>query len=250
MADDAVFQFSEEDLASVEALGALGLCICGLLLDLPYLSEHNFISRDPRHLPRATARVSLALQFVTCTSTWPDTCPQSVSYTPVDVLTWQRAILLSLYDKAEVLEYYDISVRSARAEHPLPAVLKVSVYVSGSRGSRVALSRRNVLLRDASTCQYCSAPATTLDHVMPVSRGGAWAWTNLVACCGRCNAKKGAKLPSEVRFKCSELRKSNSQQANMMLKRVPKEPAHEHAIFSRVPTPRPPPAQWEGYLKT
>jgi hypothetical protein len=46
-----------------------------------------------------------------------------VSYTPIDVLSWQRAVLMSLYEKAEVLEYYDVSIRSARQEHPVPAVV-------------------------------------------------------------------------------------------------------------------------------
>ena len=72
-----------------------------------------------------------------------------VSYTPVDVrtspknrtatshafgtqvLTWQRAVLMSLYAKAEVLEYYDVSIRSARQEHPVPAVVRLPAAGDG-----------------------------------------------------------------------------------------------------------------------
>ena len=40
------------------------------------------------------------------------------------VLSWQRAVLMSLYEKAEVLEYYPVSIRSARQAHPVPAVVR------------------------------------------------------------------------------------------------------------------------------
>ena len=39
-----------------------------------------------------------------------------------------------------------------------------------------------------------SAPATTVDHVVPKSKGGAFVWTNLVASCGPCNMRKGNRL--------------------------------------------------------
>lgn len=30
----------------------------------------------------------------------------------------------------------------------------------------------------------------TVDHVVPLSKGGKWAWENLVTACTRCNGKK------------------------------------------------------------
>lgn len=50
--------------------------------------------------------------------------------------------------------------------------------------------RARILKRDRHTCQYCGDPATEVDHITPVSRGGSHADTNLVACCTDCNAKK------------------------------------------------------------
>jgi 5-methylcytosine-specific restriction endonuclease McrA len=38
-----------------------------------------------------------------------------------------------------------------------------------------------VLKRDEWRCRYCGAPAFTVDHVHPVSRGVIWSETNLVA---------------------------------------------------------------------
>jgi 5-methylcytosine-specific restriction endonuclease McrA len=52
--------------------------------------------------------------------------------------------------------------------------------------------RAHVLLRDRQTCRYCGVPATHVDHVLPISRGGPTHPDNLVAACQRCNLQKGA----------------------------------------------------------
>jgi len=58
------------------------------------------------------------------------------------------------------------------------------------------LSRRSVFARDNYTCQYCGAQSKdlTIDHIIPKRLGGGLHWDNLVACCRRCNTRKGDKL--------------------------------------------------------
>ena len=50
-------------------------------------------------------------------------------------------------------------------------------------------------------CHYCGrqvgAANLTLDHVVPVARGGTSTRGNCVPCCFDCNAKKGAATPAE-----------------------------------------------------
>ena len=53
--------------------------------------------------------------------------------------------------------------------------------------------RARVLRRDGNVCQYCGSPATEVDHVVPVSRGGGHALSNLVASCHGCNADKNVR---------------------------------------------------------
>lgn len=56
--------------------------------------------------------------------------------------------------QVDVLEYYDMYVKSAYDQHLLPAVLRVRVYVARNRqASNMTVSRRNVMLRDCYTCQ-------------------------------------------------------------------------------------------------
>jgi 5-methylcytosine-specific restriction enzyme A len=66
-----------------------------------------------------------------------------------------------------------------------------------------ALRRTNWWYRriDAGICHYCRANVgrgnLTMDHVVPLSRGGKSTRGNLVACCKECNNKKKYLLPLE-----------------------------------------------------
>ncbi|MEV6844498.1 HNH endonuclease [Actinoplanes sp. NPDC051411] len=86
--------------------------------------------------------------------------------------------------------------------YPMPTVVRlVSYVVTRWRHSRgPAWSRAGVLVRDRRRCGYCGGAASTIDHVLPRSRGGGNEWANTVAACGRCNNRKGDRTPSEARM--------------------------------------------------
>jgi 5-methylcytosine-specific restriction endonuclease McrA len=92
-------------------------------------------------------------------------------------------------------------VHSAAQAVTVPSVIRLLEYRRIPRQTR-SLSRKNILLRDRHTCQYCgeifSPIELTLDHVIPRSRGGKSSWENLVTCCRRCNNCKGDRLPEEA----------------------------------------------------
>uniref|UniRef100_I1Q8E1 HNH nuclease domain-containing protein n=1 Tax=Oryza glaberrima TaxID=4538 RepID=I1Q8E1_ORYGL len=135
-----------------------------------------------------------------------------LSYRPVNVVCWKRAICLEFMAKADVLEYYDQTVSSPSGSFYIPAVLRVPELLQVVKRRRVkhSLSRKNILYRDGFTCQYCSSVDNlTIDHVIPTARGGKWEWENLVTACSRCNSRKGQKTV---------------EQANMKLLKVPKAP--------------------------
>lgn len=61
--------------------------------------------------------------------------------------------------------------------------------------------RLAIYLRDGMACVYCGASVEdgaqlTLDHLTPVSRGGANEAGNLVCACTRCNSSRGARSVS------------------------------------------------------
>jgi 5-methylcytosine-specific restriction endonuclease McrA len=123
------------------------------------------------------------------------------TYEPINVCTTRRAIVLILKGIARAEERHDDLFHSARQAMAVPSVIRLTEYVH-IPFERKSLSRKNILLRDHNTCQYCGRISTpselTLDHVMPKSKGGHSNWDNLVACCKRCNNRKGSALPEEV----------------------------------------------------
>lgn len=55
--------------------------------------------------------------------------------------------------------------------------------------------------RSSGICHYCrqqfNPKELTMDHVIPLARGGKSEKFNLVPCCKLCNTKKNQLLPSE-----------------------------------------------------
>jgi len=120
-------------------------------------------------------------------------------YRAVSVCSVERAIVLLLLRKAEMVHADPARrLRSARAQHPWPSIVRLKVYVHVPY-KKIMLTRRNVFRRDRYRCQYCGcADRLTLDHVLPKSRGGRDSWENLVAACVPCNNRKGNRTPEEA----------------------------------------------------
>lgn len=61
----------------------------------------------------------------------------------------------------------------------------------------VPYSRTEILVRWGYLCAYCGDLAEHLDHVEPLSKGGADVEANIVPACAHCNLSKGAKTLAE-----------------------------------------------------
>lgn len=120
-----------------------------------------------------------------------------ISVLPLSAVSWKDAVKYMCLERVTVLDWYDDwVVRSPTWETKVPAVMIVKDYVRKHKYPR--FSKYNVLLRDRMTCQYCPKEVTTstvtMDHVHPISMGGATCWENIVASCMPCNTAKGSKL--------------------------------------------------------
>lgn len=129
---------------------------------------------------------------------------QPVSYLPLSAVQWKEAILYMYLDKCDVLEWYDDwIVRSSSWETRVPAVIMLKEYLKSGRKPR--FSKTNVHIRDQYTCQYCNTVfpkrELTLDHVLPLSKGGKTSWENIVTACGPCNSRKGNTQHMKPMFK-------------------------------------------------
>ena len=125
----------------------------------------------------------------------------NATYEPLCVVSSRRAIVLVLAEKAISVHSAPEEVHAETVVLPVPVVARLTRYVRVPYPAQVPLSRRAVFHRDASTCVYCGGSATSIDHVVPRSRGGTHTWDNVVAACRRCNHTKADRSLAELGWK-------------------------------------------------
>ena len=121
-------------------------------------------------------------------------------YANYDFGTWLEISEL----RAEEKDQHDDWIRSVRFEILVPRIIRLLRYEKVPKQS-TRFNRRNLFARDNNQCQYCSrvlpSSQLSIDHVLPRSRGGPTTWDNVVACCVRCNTRKGGRTPQEAHMK-------------------------------------------------
>ncbi|MGW8257606.1 MAG: HNH endonuclease [Thermoguttaceae bacterium] len=151
-------------------------------------------------------------------------------YMAVHIVNVRRAFCLLFREVAEVVHleegrYSNYSFQSWREMSELRAAVKgpyedwilaVGFEIQVPRVIRLLafdrlpkrqlhLNRRNILARDAHTCQYCGrhypVHQLSLDHVIPRRLGGQNTWENVVCACLSCNIRKGGRTPHDARMK-------------------------------------------------
>jgi 5-methylcytosine-specific restriction endonuclease McrA len=122
----------------------------------------------------------------------------NATYEPLCVVSARRAVVLVLSDKAEVVHDSGGRMHSARLTVAVPSVVRLTTFVRVPVRRRAPLNRRAIFARDGGRCQYCAAPAESIDHVVPRSRGGQHIWENVVAACRLCNTRKRDRMLTET----------------------------------------------------
>ena len=160
----------------------------------------------------------------------------NIDYTPLEVISWQRAMSKLAREKVELVEdYAGRFIRTSHTAFPFPAVVRLT---DGYAERRIRFSRKNILARDCYTCQYCGIKprkstgvprleALTIDHVVPRAQSiNGWVtqtwgmhrrvrvscWENVMTACERCNTHKAARTPQEARM---HMRKKPQKPSNM-----------------------------------
>ena len=90
-------------------------------------------------------------------------------------------------------EFVTSSIVMIRGRHRFP-----------SDHAHVGITKHRLFLRDRHLCAYCGNAFAdgdlTVEHILPVSRGGRLSWTNVVTACRACNTRKGNRTPEEARM--------------------------------------------------
>ena len=124
----------------------------------------------------------------------------NAGYEALTALPARRAVVMLLGGKAVVGHDHptEVLVRSVGTAVRVPSVIMLREYVRIPYRAQVPMTRAALMYRDSHRCGYCNAKATTVDHVVPRSRGGSHDWENCVASCAPCNHRKADKLLSEL----------------------------------------------------
>jgi 5-methylcytosine-specific restriction endonuclease McrA len=128
------------------------------------------------------------------------------TYEPLGTVSVARAVIMVFKNTVSVEELDgDRVLRSARAEFPVPSVIRRRIYINIRRRREASsMKRLRIYMRDKFRCQYCGekkpAGELTLDHILPRSRGGDNSPVNVVTACVACNNRKGDRTPAEARM--------------------------------------------------
>lgn len=123
---------------------------------------------------------------------------------PLSIVPATRAVSLLVSGRAVSLDDSHLVFRSSGHQVAIPYVIKLKDSTIPRRAPlHKGYSARGVFVRDNFTCVYCKGPATTIDHVVPQSKGGPSTYENCVACCQDCNSKKADRHLDEMGWKIS-----------------------------------------------
>ena len=195
-------------------------------------------------------------------ATHPETLVLNANGLAISRTPWQRAMMLLLDGKADMVESYGVPVHP-QIDFEWPAVIRLREFVSLVR--RPKLTRAHVIGRDGFTCQFCGAKPVTgsgrpmlselsIDHVIPRAQAvngrvrlvngkqvPVTSWENLATACKPCNFQKRDRTP---------------EQAGMRLRRAPRVPNAMDTLritLSKASIPRewvnylPQDSEWRGY---
>jgi 5-methylcytosine-specific restriction endonuclease McrA len=125
----------------------------------------------------------------------------NASYEVLSVVALHRAVAYLRREKAEIVAQRDGAAMhsSSGLSIPVPTVVRLLRYVRVPYRHQVpAWTKAGLLRRDRHTCAYCGHRGATVEHLVPVSRGGRSTWANTVVACVSCNTRKGNRTPEEA----------------------------------------------------
>lgn len=131
----------------------------------------------------------------------------NASYEPLCVVTLRRALALLMKGRVEAACSDSFEVHGVSQTLRIPTVIRLRRYIKvPRRGAR--WSRQAVFQSDNYTCVYCgirpggkqredilTRRAFTLDHTLPISRGGKNTWGIILSVLVRCVISARATVP-------------------------------------------------------
>ncbi|MEY4064264.1 MAG: hypothetical protein RIR26_472 [Pseudomonadota bacterium] len=131
-------------------------------------------------------------------------------YEPVKIVGLQTGFVLLYTDRASSVLDSPRLIRSVSNSYTVPWIVRFhNCSPKHKKNCGPRFSRQNVYLRDGFRCQYCNWSGAlvnlTLDHLLPLARGGKTTWDNIVTACKNCNLRKGSRTIEELGLRLARL---------------------------------------------
>lgn len=106
-------------------------------------------------------------------------------YNAISIIKWKRAVVLLIKNRVKIISKRVVCLLNY-VKIPYQKLLSVK-------------PTKNLVKRLGNyACAYCgSFQNLTIDHMIPLSRGGEHTFKNLVCACRKCNEEKGSLTPQE-----------------------------------------------------
>ncbi|MCK9603246.1 MAG: HNH endonuclease [Candidatus Omnitrophica bacterium] len=129
---------------------------------------------------------------------------------------WQRAMTMYVRGSVNIIQPYmretesgvrePVFVKTPSYHIFLPFIVTLRQFVYDPyagylRSNSPIATKRAILTRDGFQCAYCGERGTTVDHIIPQSKGGGNTWENLITACQACNNRKSDRTPEEAGMK-------------------------------------------------
>lgn len=128
----------------------------------------------------------------------------SASYEALSFINEKKVFKFLFKDKVDVISTWEEVMDWGQSKVKFPSILKLKSNIKRNF-IIVNFSRKSLIKRDKSTCQYCgkvlTASQITVDHIIPKAQGGGTSFINCVICCQTCNFNKADKTPEQAGMK-------------------------------------------------
>ena len=128
------------------------------------------------------------------------------------------------------------AIQPATVQPTQPVHLKIQPVTKTPRRCFTSKERSEIYIRDKGKCGICGKfiPLNefTIDHIVPISKGGTYDYDNLQCCCFKCNQLKSNEMPDDFYGKMFiALLNHAKQQDNKKMKKFLKKA--EKAFFEK-----------------
>jgi len=158
----------------------------------------------------------------------------NADYTFLNIVSWKEAVCLLVKGAAKPVDSFNETtavriakiVKTVSSKYLVPLVMRLVTLVRKKFRTKVPWNKQAIYLRDNYTCQYCGKilkdGETTIDHVVPKSRGGKSTFENCVTACKKCNSKKNNRLPSDcgLSLRVRPVQPTITEYTNAKLKKI------------------------------